>query len=171
MKQHDQFMAAVQAELDAGRDPLDYAEIVAWLEEHPEALEDFVNLRAVGLELAALPFQDQEEAPGKPTAWWKKSSIVLTAAGLLVSLSLRTIEYFDSKTIVLEEREAHAKIEADAHDLAESQTYLTTSAPAVLLSVDVRSQRSFTVSDFAPADPETGAVVLSMTSNIQHTQL
>lgn len=46
------FFDAVQEELDRACDPLDCPELVAYLEGHPEDLEDFAALRAVGLSLS-----------------------------------------------------------------------------------------------------------------------
>lgn len=160
MNQHNQFIEAVQAELDAGRDPLDYPEIVAWLEEHPEALEDFVNLRAVGLRLAA------HQPKRKP---WKTLGAIATAAGLLITVYTHPPGFFRS-TIATPEG-PHASLEVPLQNQRASQPPSPAPTPAVLLSVDVSQQRSFTVSHFAPADPETGAVVLTMTSSVQHTQL
>lgn len=50
----DQFFEAVQAEFDAGRDPLDQADLIAWLEQHPEALSDFADLIAAHASLQEL---------------------------------------------------------------------------------------------------------------------
>jgi hypothetical protein len=45
------FFDAVQHEMDGGRDPLDRADLIAWLELHPEALDEFASLRALHLSL------------------------------------------------------------------------------------------------------------------------
>lgn len=164
MNPHDQFFASVQAELDAGRDPLDYPEIVTWLEEHAESLEDFADLRAIGLKLAAHRPALAAVPTAKPNKkFWKIAAALASAAGLLASVWSH-IPDFSSAEIAVDQEPSVALAEPPRSEPS-------TSSRAVLLSVDVSKQRSFTVSDFAPADPQTGAVVLTMTSNVQHTQL
>ncbi|MBC8406777.1 MAG: hypothetical protein H8E15_16295 [Planctomycetes bacterium] len=59
----EKFFAKAQAEFDARRDPLDRVDLVDWLEQNPEALDAFVNLRAVHCRLAAAAVSLAEQAP------------------------------------------------------------------------------------------------------------
>ncbi len=58
----DRFFDAVQAELDGRCDPLDRADLVAWLEQHPEALSDFADLVAAHAALQSLVADSNSES-------------------------------------------------------------------------------------------------------------
>jgi hypothetical protein len=51
----DPMFARLHDRLDRGEDPLDDAELVAWLETHPESLDQAVRLRADARDLPRLP--------------------------------------------------------------------------------------------------------------------
>ncbi len=59
----EQFFAKAQAEFDARRDPLDRVDLVDWLENNPDALDEFANLRAVHCRLADAAVSLAEQAP------------------------------------------------------------------------------------------------------------
>jgi len=166
MSPQEHFLNRVQVELDAGRDPLDCPSILAWLEEHPEDLEDFVNLRVVGLQLAAATTAAAAAAattaaaaataaaatataataaaaavPSKTRTWWKPlTALASVAAAWLIFLSLYTQK-------------------------PEPESTPPMATLAILLTHEVSTQRNFTVSPLAPANSDSGAVVLSMSSS------
>jgi hypothetical protein len=151
----------VQADLDAGRDPIEHPEILAWLGEHPESLEEFANLRAVGITLQECqpvfaPRPNPFAATKSKKKMWATFGALAAAAGLFVFAwpYQARVEKPDTSPFV-----------------GHKPSQLSNTSAAVLLNVDVRSQRHFTVSEFAPADPQTGAVVLAMTSSVHYTQL
>jgi len=85
VNRYDNFIEAVQAELDAGRDPLDRLEVVEWLQDHPESLDEFSNLRAVGLKLSALqPTHAVPPTVRSRKAVWKAVIALASAAGIHV---------------------------------------------------------------------------------------
>ncbi|NQU47955.1 MAG: hypothetical protein HQ519_04855 [Planctomycetes bacterium] len=99
----EQFFAEVQAELDARRDPLDRADLVAWLEQNPESLDEFANLRVVHYRLAEAEtaaaasldhFPQAHPVPQAPRASQASSSnwpvwvSLAAAAALLIFISM-----------------------------------------------------------------------------------
>ena len=46
---HDSLEQLIQECLDARQDPLDHAEVLAYVEAHPQSMDALVDLRAVGL--------------------------------------------------------------------------------------------------------------------------
>jgi hypothetical protein len=74
------FLARVQAHLDARRDPLDDAAVLAFVDVHPERLAEFAALRADARELARLPVASRRPARRH---WWVAGA---AAAGLAAML-------------------------------------------------------------------------------------
>lgn len=87
----DEFFRAVQAELDAGRDPIHRADLIAWLEQHSTALEEFASLRALHLTLAEAPAPSLMPAISTPQARvlpWRAVTMLASAAALLLLITL-----------------------------------------------------------------------------------
>ena len=153
MSQKEPFLNRVQVELDAGRDPLDCPSLIVWLEEHPEDLETFVNLRAVCSQLAASAAAPAFTAAAASSAvispkirtWWKPLTAFASAAALLMIYSL----YAQKSS-------------------PQSDPPRTTAA--ILLTHEVSTQRNFSFDHSAPADSNSGAVVLSMSSSQSRSQ-
>lgn len=82
------FDTCVQECLDMRQDPLDHAEVLAFAENHPDALEALVDLRAVGLN----PTWPSASRPGKWLTWKRASLVTAAAAALVMSLILQPSE-------------------------------------------------------------------------------
>jgi hypothetical protein len=150
----ERFLATVQADLDAGRDPLDSAAIVAWLEDHPESLEVFADLRAVGMLLESAapgPAQDSAAPPRAGNRWWRPVVALAAAAAAAAALLLAVLP-----TLI------------DPQPLTPPTPQAADAAAATLLTYSASSRRRFVATDLAPADPVSGAVVLSMRSDTRY---
>jgi hypothetical protein len=79
------FLARVQAHLDARRDPLDDADVLAFVDAHPERLAELATLRADARELARLPVASRRPAPrfARRYAWLAAGAAAALAAMLL----------------------------------------------------------------------------------------
>ena len=192
MKSQVQFFEAVQADFDAGRDPLDQAAIVAWLQEHPEVLEDFSDLRLVSLQLAANHSSAKAPVPATVGATpaqaplpsrrsWKAIAVTAVAAALLLVILPRwwsdsshepqapssLVKAQSPPSVTQGQPVAQNKPVAQAQPVAQKKPV---AQHAVLLSHKVSSKRSFIARDLAPADPTSGAVVLRMQSSTHHSK-
>ena len=76
------FYVCVQECLDLRQDPLDDANILAFVEEHPEFLEALVDLRAVGLN----PVWPKPMKFGK-LLYWKGAALVTATAAAVLAIS------------------------------------------------------------------------------------
>lgn len=76
------FLARVQAHLDARRDPLDDADVVAFVDAHPERLAEFATLRADARELAR-----SAAATRRPARRYASRYSWLTAAAAVAGLA------------------------------------------------------------------------------------
>lgn len=78
------FEQRVQECLDLRQDPLDCPEVLEYIEQHPEALDALVHLRAVGLHstwpIAAEPVKRQ---------WWEPVLLATVAAVLVLSIVMQ----------------------------------------------------------------------------------
>ncbi len=78
----DEFWGRVQDALDRREDPLQDAELAAWLEQHPEELERYAAWIGALRVVAAMPVQPRVHAPRRRWPWvWVPAA---AAAGLLV---------------------------------------------------------------------------------------
>jgi hypothetical protein len=171
MKSREQFFAVVQAEFDARRDPLDSPAVVAWLQEHPEALEDFADLRLVSLQLAEAtpaPSHSSTPWPSAPASLpqrrnWKAIVISAVAAALLLIVLPR---WWNDGDVEVQSPSPVVQAETPPPVTQEKPT----AQHAVLLSHSASSSRSFIARDIAPANPTSGAVVLRMQSSTHHSK-
>ena len=156
MRPREQFFEIVQAEFDAGRDPLDLPAVVVWLQEHPEVLEDFAELRLVSLQLA-----DATPASTPPTSQltsrrrWKVLAVSAVAAAFLLVVLPR---WWSDQGAEPEIQSPVVKVQTPPNQ------------QAVLLSHSASCSRSFIARDLAPATPTSGAVVLRMQSSTHHSK-
>ena len=77
------FLARVQAHLDARRDPLDDAAVVAFVDAHPERLAEFATLRADARELARFASQRPARRSARAHLWVAAAAAAGLAAVLL----------------------------------------------------------------------------------------
>jgi hypothetical protein len=118
-----QFFAEVQAELDARRDPLDRADLVDWLEQNSDALEDFADLRAIHYRLTQV-----SQAPIRRWPVWVS---LAAAAALLIFISMppkQTVQPQPADVAArldTEETAPLARVISVKHSTSEKQTTIT----------------------------------------------
>jgi hypothetical protein len=159
MNLSSEFWALVQIELDAQRDPLEHAEILAWLENNPADLDAFASLRAVGIRLN----QDLATLSRKPNPGRRLRSLALLAAALAVYLMLPEDP--------VEPGPVSPPLTAIAPAAGSPKPAASSKPVASLISIEHHRVENYAQTNFAPADPQSGAIVLSMSTSTRHTTL
>jgi hypothetical protein len=181
MNSASKFWDLVQTEIDAQRDPLEHLEVLAWLKNHPADLDAFASLRAVGLRLnqdltPAAPASSASPGPAalppvpppafrsqKLNSWRLLRPLVLTAAALAVYLML------PENTV--EPEPASPPLAAFAPSTGNPKPIAHSKPTASLISIEHHRVENFAQTNFAPADPQSGAIILSMSTSTLQTTL
>ena len=134
------FEQLVQECLDSRQDPLDHADILAYVEMHPEAIDALVDLRAVGLHI----FWPAEAKRRRVLSWkW----VTLAAAAALLA------------TVVMQQPDP---LEAEDFGSMTSSTLLVEAPAAKFLSVQITRSTSSSTTEVLHHKSNPSARILSM---------